>query len=251
MQAYVPAAGRAVSAPKSPAGAARLDPLQVVEASFVAAAGPGGPGAAAGLPAPATVEVAFAGRSNVGKSSLINTLVDRRGLVRTSGTPGSTRQINLFAARARDGAVFHLVDLPGYGFTRRSKAERAAWAELIEGYLRDRVTLAAVVLLVDVRRGLEPDDRALIDFIEQADRSASGRRRPVEVIVVATKLDKVARSVQRRALAEVAAQIELRSGGTSDAPRRPRSVIGFSSVTGDGKRALWQTIRRIVLAEDG
>ncbi|WP_437741971.1 ribosome biogenesis GTP-binding protein YihA/YsxC [Sorangium sp. So ce1504] len=209
----------------------QLDPFQIVDSSFVA-----GAGSLASLPPPVSAEVAFAGRSNVGKSSLINTLVERKGLVRTSSNPGSTRQINLYEARARDGAVFQLVDLPGYGFTRRSKSEKAAWASLIEGYLRGRVTLAAVLLLVDARRGLEEDDLELIRFIE-ASRDVA--RRPVELLLVATKVDKVQRSSVRRALDQLSAAAPRMAGGAL------RRAIGFSSITGEGRRDLWLAIRRV------
>lgn len=202
------------------------DPNEIVAAEFVAGAGPG-----SDLPAPTGAEIAFAGRSNVGKSSLINALVQRKSLVRTSSTPGSTRQVNLFEVRARDGAVFRLVDLPGYGFAKRSKAEQDAWAHLIEKYLKRRVTLAVVVIIVDVRRGLEDDDRELIEFIETASEAA---RRPVEVVVVATKLDKVPRSSARTSLERVA-----QGAG--------RKVIGFSAETGDGRRELWGALRRLTL----
>jgi GTP-binding protein len=245
----------------------RLDPLQIVDASYIGGAGvsvsAGREAAAAGhlqLPPPTIAEVAFAGRSNVGKSSLINTLVDRRGLVRTSSTPGSTRQINLFEARARDGTLFRLVDLPGYGFTRRSKAEQGLWAALIEGYLRERVTLAAVVLLVDARRGLLAEDVELIRFIEAARGAA---RRPVQVILAATKVDKLARSARKSTLDRLARAIaERRSadrprGGAAGAAgaaadKAPRSgaiqrLVGFSAVTGEGTRELWLAIRRAAL----
>jgi GTP-binding protein len=219
-------------APAAPAPRAdrQLDPLQIVASDFVA-----GAGSLASLPPPVSAEIAFAGRSNVGKSSLINTLVERRGLVRTSSTPGSTRQINLYEARARDGAVFQLVDLPGYGFTRRSKAEQAIWATLIEAYLRERVTLAAVLLLVDLRRGLEEDDLELIRFVEAA-RGAD--RRPVEILLVATKIDKVPRSSIRRGLAALSAAAPRTAGGAA------RRAIGFSSITAEGRRELWLAIRR-------
>lgn len=185
------------------------------------------------MPGPTQAEIAFAGRSNVGKSSLINTLVQRKNLVRTSSTPGSTRQINLYEARAADGAVFHLIDLPGYGFTRRSKAEQTAWATLIEGYLAGRSTLAAVAILVDVRRGLEDDDRELIAFIDAAKEAS---RRPVQVILVATKLDKLPRSSRCVALARLA-----------DATGR--KVFGFSSVTAEGRDELWRALRSTALGE--
>jgi GTP-binding protein len=202
------------------------DPYRIVAAEFIAGAGPSG-----SLPAPTSTEIAFAGRSNVGKSSLINTLVERKNLVRTSSTPGSTRQINLYEVRAADGLVVRLADLPGYGFTRRSKAEMASWAQLIEGYLATRVTLAAVALLIDVRRGLEDDDRALIDFID-ATKGAS--RRPVPVILVATKLDKVPKSARMSAIAGVERSLT-------------RKVIGFSAVTTDGRIELWRALRRAAL----
>jgi GTP-binding protein len=202
------------------------DPFRIVEASFVAGAGPG-----SSLPPPTQVEIAFAGRSNVGKSSLLNVMVERRSLVRTSATPGSTRQINLFEARAADGAVFSLVDLPGYGFAKRSRAETATWATLIEGYLGERPTLSAVVLIVDIRRGLEEDDRALIAFIDAA-RPPS--RRPVAVLVVATKLDKVPRSSRKVALARLQAEAG-------------HKVFGFSATTGEGREDLWRALRRAVL----
>src|SRR5262249_49803177 len=163
----------------------------------------------------------------VGKSSLINTLVSRKGLVRTSSTPGSTRQINLYEARAADGTTLHLVDLPGYGFTRRSKAEQSAWASLIEGYLGSRATLAAVVILVDVRRGLEDDDRDLVELIETAEAPS---RRPVRVVLVATKLDKVPKSSRKVALR----RIEEACG---------RKVLGFSSVTAEGRDDVWRALR--------
>jgi len=97
------------------------------------------------LPPPTVPEVAFAGRSNVGKSSLMNALLERKALVRTSSTPGCTRAINLFAVGLDDGAAYRMVDLPGYGYAKLSKAERGRWGEMIEGYLERRTTLRAVV----------------------------------------------------------------------------------------------------------
>jgi GTP-binding protein len=204
-------------------GHAPSDPNRIISAEFLAGAAPG-----SFLPAPICVEIAFGGRSNVGKSSLINTLVERKSLVRTSSKPGSTRQINQYEARAADGTRFHLIDLPGYGFTRRSKSEQSAWAGLIEGYLQSRVTLAAVAVLVDIRRGLEPDDQELIDFVETAKEVT---RRPVEVLVIATKLDKVPRSARKTALAAL-----VKSSG--------RRVIGFSSETAEGRTELWRALRK-------
>ncbi len=200
------------------------EPWEIVHADFAAAAGPGST-----LPDHG-IEVAFAGRSNVGKSSLINSLTGRRNLVRVGATPGVTRTLTQFTARTRAGGSFALVDLPGYGFAQRSKAERKQWADLIEGYLRERPQLAAVVLLVDARRGLEEEERALIQFVTTPDEATE---RPVpEVFLIATKIDKVSRSAQVAAVSAVVAPGGVRS-------------IGWSSVTGQGRSELG---RRIALA---
>ena len=196
---------------------------RVVAAAFVAGAAD-----VAKLPPPALAEIAFAGRSNVGKSSLMNALLQRKSLVRTSNTPGRTREINVFHARLSDGLELHLVDLPGYGFAKVSKAEKRAWAPMLEGYLSSRQTLRAVVLLVDVRRGLEVDDRALFDFVLGA-RRVEANKAP-EVIVVATKLDKLARAKQKPALLKIKSEAIL-------------PVLGVSAETGEGVGALWARIR--------
>lgn len=195
-------------------------PWEIVEAAFVAgAASPGQ------LPPTLMGEVAFAGRSNVGKSSLLNALLGRKRLVRTSSTPGCTRQINIFEAKARDEATFSLADLPGYGYAKRSKTERAQWAGLIEGYLRDRETLKGLVVLVDVRRGVEEEEQALLDFM------AAERREPVAILLVATKVDKVPKSKRKATLAR------LRT------PKGAR-VMGVSAVTGEGIEQLWRRLRK-------
>lgn len=207
------------------------NPFRIVEAKFVAAlATPTGT-----LPPPMFTEIAFAGRSNVGKSSLINALVGRKGLVRTSSTPGCTRQINLFEVRAKDGAAFGLVDLPGYGFARRSKDERRAWGDLIEGFLATRASLRTLVVLVDARRGIEEDDLELLTFARE------GRQRevaPLSVILVATKLDKVPSSSRVSTLKALSREV----GSLGKAP-----VVGHSAVTGDGKDQLWLAIRKASL----
>jgi GTP-binding protein len=211
-----------VSAPKPlPEG------MRIVDARFVAALGIAG----GSLPPPTFTEVAFAGRSNVGKSSLINALVERRGLVRTSGTPGCTRQVNVFETRAKDGTMLNLVDLPGYGFARRSKGERREWGELIEGYLATRPSLSALCVLVDARRGLEDDDLELIDFVR---RGRTAGLREVVPVVVATKADKLPRSSARSELAKLEAACGVR-------------VTPFSAVTGDGRAELWVRVRKAAL----
>ena len=201
-------------------------PPRVVHAAFSAAANEG-----AHLPPPVGVEIAFAGRSNVGKSSLLNAMLDRKNLVRTSSTPGCTRGINFFAAKLADGAELTFVDLPGYGYAKRSKSERSQWGPLIEDYLLTRPTLRAVVLLVDVRRGLEPDDLEVIEAVESEPEVS---RPPIRTIVVATKLDRVSTSARKPALAKLA-----RSAG--------RQVLGFSTKDRKSRDELWAAIHRAVL----
>jgi len=211
--------------PNSPKKSATSQPGdRVVEASFLAGA--------TGIelfPPPVLAEVAFAGRSNVGKSSLLNALTGRKGLVRTSGTPGCTRQVAWFRTVSDDKAVIDLVDLPGYGYAKRSKSERKEWAGLIENYLMERPTLRGVLVLVDIRRGLEPDDAELLEMLADDARVS---RKPLEVTIVATKLDKLSPSKQKPALAKLKKEIG-------------RPVLGFSSVTGAGRVPLWRRIRRI------
>lgn len=176
-------------------------------------------------------EVAFAGRSNVGKSSLLNTMLSRK-IARTSNTPGCTRQINFFdihvaGAKAASGEIpsrLVFVDLPGYGYAKVSKSEGAAWKQLLEGYLHERPTLRAVVVLVDVRRGLEQEEIDLIEFM--------GERPAVRVIIAATKVDKLALNAQKPALAKV-------SRGPSG---EKLDVVATSSETGIGRDALWGRI---------
>ena len=116
------------------------------------------------LPPAGLVEVAFAGRSNVGKSSLINALVGQNSLARTSRTPGRTRQINFFDL----GGRLMVVDLPGYGYARASKSEIASWTSLVDGYLKGRVSLRRVMLLIDARHGLKPPDRDIMTMLDDA-----------------------------------------------------------------------------------
>ncbi|MGD9763937.1 MAG: ribosome biogenesis GTP-binding protein YihA/YsxC [Candidatus Binatia bacterium] len=167
------------------------------------------------LPPEGRPEVAVAGRSNVGKSSLFNRVVGHRGLARVSKTPGRTQQINFFDVDQR----VVLADLPGYGFARVPLAEKARWRVLVEGYLTRRRVLRGVLVLVDVRRGLEPEDAQLLDFL--AAHALPAR-------VVATKIDKIGRGARLAALARLAA--------SAPAP------IGFSSVTGEGTDAVWDAI---------
>ncbi len=207
------------------------DETRVVHAEFVAGAVD-----AASLPPPTLVEIAFAGRSNVGKSSLLNAMMQRKGLARTSNTPGCTRQLNVYEVRCADGLSLRFVDLPGYGWAKRSKSERAEWQGMIEGYLQKRAGLRAVVVLVDVRRGVEDEERQLVDFLHEP-RAVSAPK-PLEIVLVATKVDKLGAAARKPALAAVKAH-----AGT-----RP---IGFSAVSGEGREELWARIRHAALGDGG
>ena len=179
------------------------------------------------LPPPVAVEIAFAGRSNVGKSTLLNALMHRRGLARTSSTPGCTRTVNFFRVRTRDGATLTLVDLPGYGYAKRARTERESWADVAETYLLERQALRLVVLLVDARRGLEDDDRNLLEMVETSER----RDRPTpKTLVVATKLDRLSASARKPTLARVAAG---------------RAVVGTAESDPKSIDALWRELRRL------
>jgi len=189
--------------------------VKVTAARFLTAAA-----AAGGGPPPAGPEVAVAGRSNVGKSSLLNQLLGRRGLARTSSTPGRTRQINFFLVNER----FVVADLPGFGFAVGPEAERRAWGPLVERYLRTRRTLRGVAVLVDARRGPEEEEEDLLAFLAHHGLRAA---------LVATKLDKLARGAQRIALGALRTRVD---------PGVP--VVGFSARTGEGRDELWRVLRR-------
>jgi GTP-binding protein len=187
--------------------------VRVTAARFIGAAATPGGG-----PAPGPPEVAIAGRSNVGKSSLINALLGRRGLARTSRTPGRTRQLNFFLVNDD----FLVVDLPGYGFAVGTEEERRAWGPLVETYLGARPTLRGVVVLVDTRRGVEADERQLLEYLGNVG---------VPAAVVATKIDKLGGNEKRTA---------LRALATALGPAVP--LVGFSARTGDGRDALWRIV---------
>ena len=173
----------------------------------------------AGLPRLPHPEVAFAGRSNVGKSSLLNRLVGQRGLARVSKTPGRTQQINFFLIDER----LTFVDLPGYGFARVPLPVKAQWKELVEAYLSRRRTLCVVVVIVDLRRGIEDDDAALLAYLQ-------GHR--MRAIVAATKADKLGRGERTRRAREVKQRL-----APGDVP-----LVVCSARTGDGVAAVWGAI---------
>ena len=132
------------------------------------------------FPSPTLPEIAFAGRSNVGKSTLINSLLNRKKLVKTSSTPGKTQLINFFKINDK----FHFVDLPGYGFAKVPETVRQQWQRLIEAYLQERESLRNVVLIIDSRHGPTSQDRQLKEWLDYYDRP---------VLIVASKIDKLKR----------------------------------------------------------
>jgi GTP-binding protein len=196
-----------------------VDPLVIKRIDYL------GPMEAAGSwrPEGSLPEIAFAGRSNVGKSSLINRLVRRKSLARVSNTPGRTRAIHFF--RVNDDFV--LVDLPGYGYARISKERKSAWMPLIEGYLRSSTELRGIVQLLDVRHEPTGDDLRMLDFLAEVG---------APTVVAATKIDKVAAPKVAERLAALATATGL------DADQ----IIPFSAVTGEGRDDLAEAIMQIV-----
>ncbi|HYG66877.1 MAG TPA: ribosome biogenesis GTP-binding protein YihA/YsxC [Anaeromyxobacteraceae bacterium] len=183
-------------------------------------------------PAP---EFAFVGRSNVGKSSMLNALTRHKRLARVSATPGRTRALQFFevsyrpSPAARPRAV-RFCDLPGYGYAKVSRAEREQWAAMIEDYLRGRESLRAVVLIVDVRHPPQESDHDALGFLRDTGR---------DVIVAATKTDKLSRAQRGNALRIVERELELASG----------DAVPFSAVEGTGTDALWARLAAIAAAE--
>jgi len=183
------------------------------ECTFVAAA----PTLAA-MPPPVLPEIAFAGRSNVGKSSLVNALTGRRTLARTSHTPGRTQALIFFTL----GDALGLVDMPGYGYAEAPKTLVAAWTQLVRDYLRGRPTLRRLCLLVDSRHGIKDTDRELMDLLDEAALSFQ---------VVLTKCDKATGPVLERLVAAVDAEIGRHPAAHPD-------VVATSSRTGFGVEVL-------------
>ena len=164
------------------------------------------------------VEVAFVGRSNVGKSSMINTMLGRKSLVRTSGSPGKTRTINFFEVEQD----WYFVDLPGYGYAKVSKQESEKWGNMIEAYLKDRKQLLGLVLLLDIRHEPNNNDKMLYEWCKHYE---------LPVILVATKSDKLKRSQLQKHTAMIRRALEAEE-----------EVLPFSSLDKTGRERLWAVL---------
>ncbi len=176
------------------------------------------------LPRDGRPEIAFVGRSNVGKSTLMNTLLNRKKLALTSGTPGKTRLLNFFLINDQ----FYFVDLPGYGYARTSKQEQQTWQDLIESYLESSEPLRGVVVLLDTRRGLLDMDRQLLQWLAHY---------KIPVLLVATKADKVTQADRIQTLRHIASESEV-----YDIDR----VTMFSAVRGWGKNEIWKGLMSLL-----
>lgn len=176
------------------------------------------------LPNNQHIEIAFAGKSNVGKSSLINALVNRKSYARTSSEPGKTQTINFY--NINDSLYF--VDLPGYGYAKVSQELKAKWGKLIERYLTTSQMLRIIFLLVDIRHAPSQNDKDMYDFIVNSGYNP---------IIIATKLDKIKRSQQAK-------QIKLIKTGLNVIPDTP--IIPFSAQTKQGRDELWELIEEYI-----
>lgn len=165
-------------------------------------------------------EIALAGRSNVGKSSLINILLGRKKLAKTSGTPGKTRTINFYKINHH----FFFVDLPGYGYAKVSKKERNSWGKMIENYLANREMLKEVVLLVDIRHDPSEDDRIMYEWI---------RHQGYGNLVVATKCDKLSRSRQMQQMRRIKTKLAMPDTAV---------ILPFSSLKKTGAEEVWKLL---------
>lgn len=169
-------------------------------------------------------EIALAGRSNVGKSSFINRLIDRKNLVRTSSKPGKTRTLNFYNINDR----FYFVDVPGYGYAKVSKQERNRWGKMMEEYFETREQLQAVILIVDIRHDPTKEDMQMFEYVTYLN---------IPLLVVATKLDKIPKTKQANHIKRMKSHFQSEEDVT---------VIPFSAETGINKEIIWQKIEQWV-----
>jgi GTP-binding protein len=169
------------------------------------------------LPAPNLPEIAFAGRSNVGKSSLINKLMNRRGIAKTSSTPGRTQSINFILVNK----ACYLVDLPGYGYAKVPLKIKKSWGQLIQGYLQERASLKLLVLIVDARRNANEEEKLFVQWLNLHN---------IAWVLVLTKTDKLKNAARARARREWQTFLDA------------DSVVEFSAVSGEGRDKLWREI---------
>ena len=174
-------------------------------------------------------QIAVVGKSNVGKSSLINCLCRRNKLARTSSTPGKTRLINVFQLNGEDG--FHLIDLPGYGFARVDKQEKARWGQMMQDYFMKADELQHVFCLVDIRHEPTEDDKTMNTFLRQMD---------IPFTVIATKSDKISRGARQKQLAPICRALLV----------QPWEIICFSSEDRTGREELLQRLEEVLTAEE-
>lgn len=183
-----------------------------------------------GLPTGHAAEVAFVGRSNVGKSSMINALTGRKKLVRVSNTPGRTRTLNFFDVELERDGVRHkvrLADLPGYGFAKASKTERSQWEKMITTYIENRHRLEIVVSIIDAEVGPTPDDLLTLEYLQQ-----KGRR----ILVVATKIDRIPKARRKPRIQALAQELSLPL----------EAVLPFSSTDKLGVDEVWDALLSVI-----
>ena len=176
------------------------------------------------LPETDLPEIAMTGRSNVGKSSLINKILNRRNLAKSSSTPGKTRTINFYLINQS----FHLVDLPGYGYAKVSKAEQQKWGQIIEKYLKNRKQLRGVIHLLDIRHEPTENDLLMKEWLRHYD---------IPILIVATKVDKISRGARQKNLQVISRKLNLDPG---------LKPIVFSAQTGEGTEELHKAIEEII-----
>lgn len=179
-------------------------------------------------------EIAFAGKSNVGKSSLINAIMNRKSLARTSAQPGKTQTVNFYHVTAcqddevKNESIFYLVDLPGYGFAKASESAKAEWGKMIERYLHASKQLKAVFLLIDIRHAPSANDRNMYDWI---------LHNGFAPIIIATKLDKINRSQVQKQIKEIRNGLQV---------EKNTLIIPFSAQTKQGREEIYETIDQIL-----